>query len=549
MTDVYRIDGSPGAGKTHTLKSHLADEKREGLPPGGFYWLNFSNTGCEDVKPVLGEIYPDTEEVERRAKTVHGLALSLAIRHGIIDPDTVDEVIIQQGGSGETETDPYRSFCDRQAIRYDPEVANPRKLLAGERQTEHAGNKLFAINDYLRQTCKPPEKNRAAPVNIRVSRERVARLLREWDRFKREAFDFRLFEHGDYVEEVIAQGLEPAVDVLLIDEFQDLAPLEYRLYKQWRDSGSIERIYIAGDPNQSIYSFRGGTPLYFEETAADDTNTLKQSYRCPSEIAKIARMILKSHNKTDARGFDGKDDGGVVNWPTLRTKHDLRDAVVTTADGYDEEPAVMFLTRTNYQLRRVMNALQDVGIPFETLGKGGVWDSDMQQYLTFLSGWDNDRQQFAKANVRKVLKALPGGQGRRKEVGRGMGALVAAENVIPAFEGLTPIETARQLDIQKWQRDALVNALDGPATLSPESVRVGTIHTAKGLEAPAVYLFANTSKQTVHRYRRDADTAAEEHRTYYVGATRASEELHLVDGFFDGPLAPPLKPIRQGVPA
>ena len=39
------------------------------------------------------------------------------------------------------------------------------------------------------------------------------------------------------------------------------------------------------------------------------------------------------------------------------------------------------------------------------------------------------------------------------------------------------------------------------------------------------------------RYR-SGETRAEEHRIYYVGATRASESLHVVDGFFDGPRVP-----------
>jgi superfamily I DNA/RNA helicase len=81
--------------------------------------------------------------------------------------------------------------------------------------------------------------------------------------------------------------------------------------------------------------------------------------------------------------------------------------------------------------------------------------------------------------------------------------------------------------------------------MNPGEIAVGTVHTAKGLEAPAVYLFTASSESMLTRYDKSDDLAAEEHRVYYVGATRASEELHLIDDYFEGPIAPPLQKVRN----
>lgn len=552
MTEIIKLDGSPGGGKTTALADYLRDEKRDGLGPEGFWWLNFTNSGRKDVTPTLVDIYPDSDDVTDRAKTVHGLALSLCLREGVIDGENLNDVIIQQGNFDD-EPGPYAEFCEARGLPYDPDAANPRKLLSGEKQSAQTGNKLFAVNDYLQQTCKLSaviddaeyQKVRSTPVNIRTPPKTVMRLLREWREYKQQAFDLPLYEHGDYVKEAIEQDLTPAVDVLLIDEFQDLAPLEYKLFKQWRDSGTINRIYISGDPNQSIYSFRGGTPYYFENTDVDTTVTLKQSYRCPKRIARVGRTILDSHPATDARGFDGQQSGGLVDWSDIHDKHDLRDAILPKAESYDADPSVMLLTRTNRQRKRLMNALQSVGIPFETLGKTwNLWDGDMAQYLSFLTNWQNDAQAFAKPNVRNLLKALPDGETRRKKLGDGIGQIIERDTALPVVEGLTPLEAVDRLEVKSYEREALRNALEAPTAMQPDDVRVGTVHTSKGLEAPVVYLFTTSSNTTVQQYRRDDSHAAEEHRTYYVGATRASEELHLVESFFSGPTAPPIRKLK-----
>ena len=553
MTDVIQVDGAPGTGKTHTLKQKLREEKRDGLTPNAFWWLTFTRAGRDDVKPELADVFrdADADDVEDKARTLHSLALSLLIRGDLLDPDPDEEgpgPIIVPGSFDDDEVDPYAAFCDARGMRYDPDAADPRKLLAGEESTEYVGNKLFAINDFLRQTCKPPEKWRSAPIDIEIAGDRVTALLDEWDEYKRDAFEYRLFEHGDYVDFAYHAGVTPAVDVLLIDEFQDFAPLEYRLFKAWRDKGTIERIYLAGDPNQSIYSFRGGTPHYFENTDVDDVIDLKESYRCPREIAAVGNAVLSAHTDTDPRGFEGREPGGNVGWRSITDKYDLRDAVIASAKQHrSHDTPVMLLTRTNGQLRGLTNDLRDVGVPFEVLGTyGGVWRGELRQMLAFLNNMASDGSAYAFPNLRHVLGALPNGEARKSRLGYDIGGIMDADAVAPAFEDFDgALDIADHLQIAAWKRDVLKNAIDAPASLEAKEVKVGTVHTSKGLEAPSVYLFTTSSKRTVRQYSRDADRAAEEHRVYYVGTTRASSELHLVSEYFDGPTAPPIQKVRR----
>lgn len=558
MTTTTIIDGPPGTGKTHTLKQKLKAEAADGLTYEGFYWLTFTRSGRSDVEPELVDVYPDTnaDDVRDRARTMHSLALSLLFREGLISTDDWPEdtpgPIITHGGYDDDEIDPYQEFCDIRGMRYDPAASNPRRLLAGDENSAYVGNKLFAINDFLTQTCKDPQNWRDAPIDMEIPNDRVETLLEEWNAYKRDAFERRLFEHGDYMDLAYHAGVVPAVNVLLIDEFQDFAPLEYRLYKMWRDSGHIDRFYLAGDPEQSIYSFRGGTSHYFENTEVDDRIDLRESHRCPAEIARMGNAVLDAHPATDPRGFEGRDSGGLATWRTLTDAWAFRDEVIEAAERHADHPTpVMLLTRTRRQLGDVISDLKETGIPFEALGSyGSVWQGDIRHMLSFLNNWASGGPAYSLQNLRTILDALPDTQDRRKTLGMNLGGIIDHHAVAPALEDFEDaLAIVDRLQIDAWKRDVLRNAVDAPAAINASDVMAGTVHRAKGLEAPAVFLFATSSERTVRQYHRNDDKAAEEHRVYYVGTTRASEELHLVEGYFDGPTAPPLDKIRQNVRA
>jgi len=552
---VTKITGAPGAGKTFKLKQALKAAWAKGLEIDQFWWLSFTNAGTRDAGAEIAQVYDGANDPEDRARTLHSLALSLMIRRGEIDmSDRSSDMpgpIIQHGGHDNDSVDPYCEFCDRRGMRYDPDAADPRKLLAGEETTKKPGNKLFAINDYLRQTCKAPEKHREAPQEIEMPASAVVSRLEEWRDYKQNEFPYQLFEHGDYVRAAADAGLVPEdVSVLFIDEFQDFAPLEYRLFKMWRDTAALDEIYVAGDPNQSIYSFRGGTPHYFKRTPAETAIELSDSYRCPERIADLGNAVLSSHPDTDPRGFAGRDTGGHVDDIPARGKFDLRDEVRAAYARHDDATdPVMILTRTNSQLRKLTRALRAVGIPFEMLGSGGgVWRGELAELLTVLTGWKNKRERYVRDRVRTLLEKMPGN--RQQRLGAVKGDTVKRGQLYEAISGLSfaipeVSEIVPKLTLAKWKRDVLVNALDAPGDMTPADVRVGTIHAAKGLEARAVFLSTTTTEQIQQEYHRDPDAAAEEHRVYYVGVTRASAELKLLDSFFRGDTATPIEQARH----
>ena len=91
---------------------------------------------------------------------------------------------------------------------------------------------------------------------------------------------------------------------LLVDEFQDIDALQYELICQWNRNG--RELFVIGDPDQSIYGFRGADPSCFSRMLHDFPQTevikLKENYRSTGEILKASTELI-GHNPGEERSL------------------------------------------------------------------------------------------------------------------------------------------------------------------------------------------------------------------------------------------------------
>lgn len=563
-THVCLVHGCPGTGKTHTLLDAVEDHvQNDGLGMFDVYLANFTNNGREATADDLVERgvfdlsqYPDDideDDLRSRCRTLHSIALRCCPE--VAEPK--EQVITM-----DEEPEFYERFCRENGLDFEPEETNPLELIRAGKETTPRGNKLFALDQWLHAQYLPSAdrltKITKAPVEIELPNSRIRELLHAWDEYKREEMS-RRFEHHDYVDICLEEGYVPDVQFLGIDEFQDLSPVEYALFKQWRDSGEIDWIYIAGDVNQSIYSFRCASPFYLARTDVQERRYLTDSYRCPEAISAVARGILEAEESITRNVFrtatrsHGQTPEGAARMRSITDDEGMAQAVRNALDAHDdpdgdEKATVYLLTRTNYQLGVLSNALQRHGVPFDAIGdKMDPWPEKVVDCLIALralrrgspapqepvdtlldvaTNSDLRTERFEDADI-----------DRRFRVDVESDAVYFPDRIKAAFPGRSARTVVDVLDLTDYQKDMLRGALESNAAPYPERIQVGTIHEAKGLEAPCVFLFTETTQNIIERYR-SGETRAEEHRIMYVGATRASESLHVVDGFFDGPRSP-----------
>ena len=128
----------------------------------------------------------------------------------------------------------------------------------------------------------------------------------------------------------VQQRLDAQITHLLIDEFQDTNPMQWRALRSWLEGyagaggGSMPSVFIVGDPKQSIYRFRRAEPRVFRAASAFLQDAMgaavlacDHTRRNAPEIVAVlnAAMVATPSNDPDAPVFRTHSTGANGSWP------------------------------------------------------------------------------------------------------------------------------------------------------------------------------------------------------------------------------------------
>lgn len=352
----------------------------------------------------------------------------------------------------------------------------------------------------------------------------------------------------------VAQEFRERYRCFVIDEYQDVTPLQQRVLDAWL--GGRDDLTVVGDVNQTIYSFAGATPgflLQFSRRFPEAvTVRLHRDYRSTPQVVSLANRVISGARSCPAGArlpLEGQQPAGPE--PTF-TEHDDEPAEASAVAAAIEQllrdgvPAaqIAVLYRVNAQSEVYEQALDALGIPFQI--RGG-------------------ERFFHRPEVRNAIRVL------RAAASTGAGAtgteLGATVRAVLARQGLTADHPAGSAARSRWESlRALAALADDLATNLPEAdlgrlvaeldaraeaahppavqgVTLASLHSAKGLEWDAVFLVGLADGTLPIQYA-DGDPAAleEERRLLYVGVTRARRWLALSWALSRSPGG---KPFRQ----
>lgn len=547
------ILGMPGTGKTHTLLNILEDELESGVPPERIGAVTFRRSMAEEFRDrsivVLSDYDPDLL-VDGELPGNHWMRTVHAACYRLLDLENENVV---------SDADKYE-FCSEFRIPYsgpsrtDDEA--PSWMSAGSNTGTKLGNQLFQLVSYCRNAFLDPRRDwRRVPCLLPETRQDIGTgaaaligdFVRDYEAFKA---DRGLYDFDDMLIEVLEQELFPPVDVLIEDEFQDKTPLQVAVHEQWAEYA--DRVYVAGDPHQAIYDYQGTDPRFMRDamSRAVEADVLDTCYRFGPELWEFATPIL-SDAGYDLPDIEPQGESGVsaISW-------DRYTDLVGSPEVRNSE--TLHLARANYKLSDVSSVLSDEGVIYSggdgnRVSYGGnSWSEEMIQKFDALaalySAIEQTASEFGQTDLsgisvteaKTVLPMLRSGMfagGKESTIREAETAKVSSdldleewldiselvalvENPTP-FDALPPSSVSTSMKARQRMRTAWLERDGEP--IGDASHRLATIHGAKGREADIVFLLDSTTR----RITREADPKSEA-RTWFVGATRARDQLYIV---------------------
>jgi DNA helicase-2/ATP-dependent DNA helicase PcrA len=340
---------------------------------------------------------------------------------------------------------------------------------------------------------------------------------------------------------LLAENPDVAADVrgqyqhLVVDEYQDVSPLQQALLDQWL--GDRDELCVVGDPNQTIYTFAGASPRHLLDFGRRHPGAtvvrLVRDYRSTPQVVALANRLLRGAPAGQAAPLELVAQRPPGPEPVLREHPDetaearaVATRIRALVDGGLPASEVAVLFRTNGQSETYEQALADAGVPYVLRGGERFFDRpEVREARLLLRGAARaaDTDDLPTA-VRGVLAAsgwsatAPEGGGATRERWESLAALARLAEDLAAAD---PDATLRAFVAELDQR---ADAQHAPTVAG---VTLASLHAAKGLEWDAVFLVGVTDGMVPITYATTPEAVEEERRLLYVGMTRAREVLHV----------------------
>lgn len=247
--------------------------------------------------------------------------------------------------------------------KYELETEDEKELLADiESEISLVKGEMMDLSTYYSQAC-PNEKFKKIYYEYNEKLEQN-RLIDFDDMIVR---CYRLFK--EYPQ--ILASWQKMYDYILIDEFQDINLLQYKIVQML--AKPQDNMFIVGDDDQSIYRFRGAKPEIMLNFPNDYVNCkvckLDTNYRCSGAIVDAASRIIKNNKKRYDKNIRTNNEyGKEVEILELKTIKDesirLIEQVKTYLNKGIPYSDMAILYRTNSGPRSLVERLMEFNLPF-----------------------------------------------------------------------------------------------------------------------------------------------------------------------------------------
>ena len=321
----------------------------------------------------------------------------------------------------------------------------------------------------------------------------------------------------------------PSVKAWIFDEAQDSSSLVHKVCQRLANNDIVQWCYIAGDPFQSIFSFGGS-----------DSSHFRTGRQIKNESCHSLGVVLKQFSNW-VKGVSRGMKEGYWDWKIAVASHE---GVIKQDGGFEHalskltpETDALIIARCKYTLRDYTETLTKKGLPHRMINETG----DTKIVRGYKAFWDLEHgEPVSGEDLACAIEATPTRSLSGALMKRGVKARWTKDDTMAKDWDMVLPSDLKQIGFE----DALVNQITegrwaglmhnaekwrkaavkfGAELATQPHIRVGTIHSTKGMEAETVVLSTAISRRVKESQERDPRQYDEERRVEYVGVTRAKK--------------------------
>ncbi len=533
------VVAGPGTGKTKTLVSRILYllETRK-VRPSQITAVTFTNQAAGELRErIVNGLGKGKSVRQMQIGTFHAICLELLKRAGM-----------------------------------EPALADETQMVEAAQKVTEDCNLKMSPGEFLRRVS-----NRKAGLHQEDSED----FLQAYEAYQALLDSMQLLDFDDlllralaYMESEQGQKKEGArFSYLLVDEFQDSSPLQYQLMKTWNQGG--REVFVIGDPDQSIYGFRGSDAACFERLGQDfeelQTIRLIQNYRSVPAVTESAVSLINKNPgperilvanrpaRSKVRLVHAKSAMGEAIFIAKEINRmvgglDMLEAQEGNLIREDKTPRsfdqIAVLYRTHRQGELLEKCLRREGIPYVVAGReeflAGEKVKGCMAFLRYLANpadavsqrqslklvWGLDDNEISRAileaKAQEYRSFLPKGKPEKlirqwieewqltqEEDMQKLLSMAMFYKTVP--ELLEMVSLGVESDLKRC----------GTKRYQADCVTLMTLHGSKGLEFPVTMIYGVNQGSIPYENQIRPAQEEEERRLFYVGMTRARDELLL----------------------
>ena len=477
------IPGPPGTGKTHRLMEYL-DKELKTTDPKNILYLAFSRAAVRAAK----ERAPESV----RVCTMHSLgSQELKI-------DTSKNLLQNEKWKGFKN---YSKICAD--LSFETQINDsgfPQYKNSHMKVIEYARNKKLSLQD------SAVELDLHFSVDLWLTEQIYQDLITYKDHTG-------MVEYSDMISKFVEEDKCPPLHAVFLDEAQDLSPLQWDMF--FYIEKRAQRSYIAGDDDQTIYTFQGADPSIFINLKGTEDPQIK-SRRVPKKIHELAESIFPYMSQRLDKKWEPREAEGEVH---------------TDTDFYEldfSRGTWFVLTRTNKMLQPLKDHLYNLNIRFDAKQHDLLSEDMLTAYRSWVrlnKGASIDTKEAE--NLYKFFTVKGGQVARGFASGKtlqGLNSVTLEE--LRAEHGLLVTGDWELLNFPDASKEYIRTILKSEDLMKDARIKLSTIHGVKGEEAENVVLFTDLERIIYDSALKDSDP---EHRTFFVGITRAKEKIFITN--------------------